>query len=301
MKNSIPSFYLNNDDEHPDGYTFGAVVEWEDDQLEYVHNWVQWCFPLPEASVYQPDSPTLSKRDIEIIKSNPVIQGRVEDMTWRVIDFFDRKPHLWMVPYSHNHLRITRIIKSLNLIASPKFAARFYHFIMWRYASSSNMKTINPESLRIWMIEGSKISPPGITESPLATREDLLAAQAWAVNLQAETKRHQAETEQLQAENKQLQAEISRLQAEASRVGARPWRGMLNRRQEEEAKRLQAEANRLQMAPKQPEKLGAEKLDGEKVNVAKLDGEKVDQRRIEEAAQQLRKLQAALQEKFGTV
>ncbi len=44
----------------------------------------------------------------------------------------------WIDEYDHNHLRISRIIKSLNLLLDKEIAERFYNKIINRVNNSEN-------------------------------------------------------------------------------------------------------------------------------------------------------------------
>jgi len=44
-----------------EGRFLEELLAWNDDELEEVHNFVQWLFPLPEPSQFNPDAPLLSK------------------------------------------------------------------------------------------------------------------------------------------------------------------------------------------------------------------------------------------------
>ena len=44
------------------------------DDFESCHSWVQWAFPLPEPSDFNPDAPLLSEDDIKIFKADPEIR-----------------------------------------------------------------------------------------------------------------------------------------------------------------------------------------------------------------------------------
>lgn len=149
MQNRLLRFLLNDELEHPDNYTPASIIEWNNDHLEFTHNWVQWCFPLQEGSLHQPDSPVLGQREIQMIRTSSVAQANLDALLWRVVDFYDQTTH-WLRPHDHNHLRITRIIKSLTLLAPPEKGLMFYHFIMWRVSAYSKPCIINPTTVHIW-------------------------------------------------------------------------------------------------------------------------------------------------------
>lgn len=161
MQTKLLTFFCNDPLAHPDNITPDDLVNhWTNTQLERSHNWVQWAFPLPDASRYQPDSPTLGTRDMNQIRVSSVAQANLDALMWRTIDFYDQW-HGWLTPYDHNHLRITRIIKSLALLAPPHKALTFYHFIMWKVTSFSKTCVVNPESVETWRRAADTVAYPG--------------------------------------------------------------------------------------------------------------------------------------------
>lgn len=165
-------FLENRPDEHPDGYTpIEIATNWIDDDLESIHNYIQWCFPLTEASNYNASAPILNIREIRQIQSSNEAQESLRLLTWRMIDFYDRTATRWITQHDHNHLRISRIIKSLGLLAPPKYGLLFYHFIMYRLAASSRGLIVNPTSVEIWRNAANEITYPGTKTASDIMRE----------------------------------------------------------------------------------------------------------------------------------
>jgi subtilisin family serine protease len=52
------------------GRTLERVLAFSDDELERVHDYIQWLFPLPTRSMAQPDAPVLTGDAIEAIKAD---------------------------------------------------------------------------------------------------------------------------------------------------------------------------------------------------------------------------------------
>jgi hypothetical protein len=44
------------------------IWTWENHDLEGVHDFIQWLFPLPEPSQFNPDAPLLTEKDVEAFK-----------------------------------------------------------------------------------------------------------------------------------------------------------------------------------------------------------------------------------------
>lgn len=107
------------------------VIAFDDEAIEGVHDYIQWLFPLPERSGAQPNAPILTQDDIETIRRSPAAQAALVAATDRLAIFYFRQPH-WLTASDHNHLRITRIIKSLRLLRGDAVADAFRALILAR-------------------------------------------------------------------------------------------------------------------------------------------------------------------------
>lgn len=102
-------------------------AEWilysDDEALEYRHNWVQYAFPLPDPSNYNPNAPTISKAEFHLVSDqDALLLGK---FAVRFCEFILRNSRVW-TPGNHNHLRITRAIKCLMLAQMPVYAKDLY-------------------------------------------------------------------------------------------------------------------------------------------------------------------------------
>jgi Opioid growth factor receptor (OGFr) conserved region len=125
-----------------------AVLGFSDEKLENVHDYIQWLFPLPTRSGAQPDAPVLTEAEIRAIQADPRAIATLEEATERMLRFY-RETSGWLSPQDHNHLRITRIIKSLRLLVGPDAARRFHEAIMALHDAAG--APVNPRSLRFWV------------------------------------------------------------------------------------------------------------------------------------------------------
>ena len=122
--NSPLTRFLAADGRDHAGRTFEDVMAFDDEALERHHDFIQWLFPLPEASRAVPGAPVLSADDIAVLRASPEAQVRLAQAAERMMTFYGRETR-WRAPYDHNHLRITRIIKSLRLLAGDAAANDF--------------------------------------------------------------------------------------------------------------------------------------------------------------------------------
>ncbi|MBY0524665.1 MAG: hypothetical protein K2R98_14775 [Gemmataceae bacterium] len=118
---------------------------WKDNQLELTHDFIQWMFPLPEPSSFNPDAPLLTEEDIAAFKSDPLLQANVRTSFQRIltflglsarsggrvmegVNFAERSLRVWMVP-NHNWHRVTRIVKSIRLLGLEGEALGLYAWL----------------------------------------------------------------------------------------------------------------------------------------------------------------------------
>lgn len=128
------------------GRTLEEILAWNDDRLEAVHDFIQWLFPLPEPSGANPDAPTLNPETIEAFHATPAMQQRLGQALERMLRFYglalvpspsglvvERAPNFparaqnWLHPMNHNHLRLTRILRSTLLLGLEAESKALFH------------------------------------------------------------------------------------------------------------------------------------------------------------------------------
>lgn len=119
--------------EGPDGRgrTVFDVLAMDNAALERNHDFIQWLFPLREPSRAVPDAPVLTDAEVEAIRHSGMAQIALAAATDRM-DAFYRATHDWLTPNDHNHLRITRIIRSLRLLVGDDQADAFRAAVLAR-------------------------------------------------------------------------------------------------------------------------------------------------------------------------
>jgi len=123
------------------------VLAFSNPQLEGIHNFIQWLFPLRTRSAAQPDAPTLSEEEIGAIRADPRAQATLERAAERMLRFY-RETDGWLTWQNHNHLRISRIIHSLRLLVDERAARAFHSVIEARLKAEGS--PVNPRSQQIW-------------------------------------------------------------------------------------------------------------------------------------------------------
>ena len=117
------------------GRTLEEILAWDDYHLEAVHDFIQWLFPLPEPSGVNPAAPILDPATIHTFRSSLAMRDRLRASFERMLRFYglvlvpgksplvvERAPGFsaraqnWLWPGNHNHLRLTRILRSTLLL-----------------------------------------------------------------------------------------------------------------------------------------------------------------------------------------
>jgi len=129
------------------GRSLFDVLAFDNAALESQHDFIQWLFPLREPSRAEPGSPVLSDAEVEAIKASGMAQCALAAATDRM-DVFYRATHDWLMANDHNHLRITRIIRSLRLLVGDDQADAFRAAILARVEATR--APISPRSSGYW-------------------------------------------------------------------------------------------------------------------------------------------------------
>ena len=124
--------------------------QWDDDELEAVHDFIQWMFPLPEPSQFNPDAPLLTAGDIASFHADETLRANLGCSFKRILvflgltqeggritqgpNFAARAADVWTTA-NHNWLRITRILRSLTLLGLESEAQGLYACLNGFYKS----------------------------------------------------------------------------------------------------------------------------------------------------------------------
>ena len=146
MTGALTRFLEGQGTDHA-GRTLEAVLAFDDAELERRHDFIQWLFPLPEPSRAVPGSPVLASADIAALRASAAAQANLRRAGERMLAFY-AATSAWRAPFDHNHLRITRIIRSLRLLAGDAAADGFRNALLARV--EADRIPVNPTSLRFW-------------------------------------------------------------------------------------------------------------------------------------------------------
>lgn len=149
------------------GRTLSAILAWDDRKLESCHDYIQVTFPLPEGSAYAWSAPLIDKATFDAFRTRPELRARLRDSFVRMLAFYGfelqqpndgpkviRAPNFsaaarkWLRRSDHNHLRITRIIRSLRILGLEAEAQAFYEAL--RDVDEAYKGRIGPTSMHFW-------------------------------------------------------------------------------------------------------------------------------------------------------
>jgi hypothetical protein len=143
MKEAVRRF-LSGEGEDNRGRSLGGVLGWPDDALEFHHDFIQWLFPLEQASRFNPDAPVLAPAEFAELGKDPKVRDGLRAAFGRMLGFYglawngaavvkaenwDARSTNWALAPTHNDLRITRILHSLALFGLHAEAAAFLAFL----------------------------------------------------------------------------------------------------------------------------------------------------------------------------
>jgi hypothetical protein len=159
---SLVSFYENHTPDHA-GRRLEDVFAFSLDELEQHHDFIQWLFPLDTPSPVNPDAPTLNAQTIQSFRTTPRLQANLRRAFDLMLKFyglqhsdgaivrsptFPERSRIWLRPMNHNHLRLTRILRSLHLLGLTEEARTLQAFLI--QLAGDRPEAISPRTLHFW-------------------------------------------------------------------------------------------------------------------------------------------------------
>ncbi|HLX25415.1 MAG TPA: opioid growth factor receptor-related protein [Candidatus Cybelea sp.] len=120
------------------GRILSYIQRFDDGRLEGIHDFIQWLFPLPERSSANPSAPILDDVAIAEFRARPELRSALRRSLDRMLAFygfmwsgdrivkaatFSQRSGNWLHAGNHNHLRLTRMLRSLYVLGE-QVAAR---------------------------------------------------------------------------------------------------------------------------------------------------------------------------------
>ncbi len=165
----IIGFYSGEEPDHRGRYLHEIQV-WPDDQLEAVHDFIQWLFPLPEPSGFNAAAPILNRESMQEFRKRSELHQNLRVSFLRMMKFyglevdfaeqikvtrtryFAAKATIWLSPGNHNHLRITRILRCLSFLGLEAEARAFFECLSEIYDNEQSQPrpAISTETIQYW-------------------------------------------------------------------------------------------------------------------------------------------------------
>ncbi len=158
--------------ESPDdrGRKLANILKWNDDELENIHDFIQWMFPLRERSGANPQAPVLDESTVEQFHSRGDLQEKLRASLRRMLKFyglelktegplavvegqnFASRSATWLTTGNHNHLRITRMIKSLKTLGLGNEADALFAClrVIYQRQSARSTSPISARTFQFW-------------------------------------------------------------------------------------------------------------------------------------------------------
>ena len=160
----IVSFFSGHPD--PAGRTLAGILEWDDNRLEAVHDYVQWLFPTRQPSGVNPLAPLVTDATVAAFERDPALRVRLRQAFDRMLLFyglrwsegrieiddsrFTARARVWLRPGNHNHLRLTRIMESLATLGLTAEARALQRCLLEDIYRGPGANSVSPRTADFW-------------------------------------------------------------------------------------------------------------------------------------------------------
>ncbi|MHB8119658.1 MAG: opioid growth factor receptor-related protein [Methanothrix sp.] len=168
----LVAFYLGRSTD-TEGRRLEDIWTWGNDKLEGTHDYIQWLFPLRKRSKFNPGAPTLTSETIDAFMKNNELRKRLTTSLEIMLKFYGLKSLVaddgiieiskapdfnarrlkWLTPMNHNFLRLTRILKSLQILGLSNWAHALFACLNEIYHTNSS--EIGAETFAYWKAAAS--------------------------------------------------------------------------------------------------------------------------------------------------
>ncbi|KAK3060992.1 hypothetical protein LTS18_007257 [Coniosporium uncinatum] len=197
--NKIISFYdpQISAPDHADR-TLDSIITWPDSRLEQSHNYIQVLFPLPEGSPYNSQAPIVTEEVFHAFRERSELRSQLKKSFERICRFYgfeattgegkeeestvkltlaqdyDDAFENWFRSFDHNHLRLTRILRSLRVLGLEAEAAALWTILQRVCAEKPGV--VSKKSQMFWRraAERELHVPPDVDEVTVETGEGWL-------------------------------------------------------------------------------------------------------------------------------
>jgi hypothetical protein len=121
--------FLKGATKNSSGLTIEDILNFDKDQIENVHDYIQLLFPLKTKSKFHPNMPVLNDLEINAIKGDKVALQNIHRAVEMMMNFYSTTTH-WMKEFDHNLLRITRILNSTYIFFGETYSKNLYEWFL---------------------------------------------------------------------------------------------------------------------------------------------------------------------------
>jgi hypothetical protein len=145
--------------------SLATILSWSDSQLESSHDYIQTVFPLPEESMFS-FAPIVTPEVRSAFLARPELRASLRGALDRMLTFYGlqfssasdketvtRGPNFaiasrnWVTRFDHNHLRMTRILRSLRVLGLPDESMALHDFLS---TDEEVTDSVSPRSQMYW-------------------------------------------------------------------------------------------------------------------------------------------------------
>ena len=135
------------------GRTLAEVQAFDHARMEYVHDFIQWLFPLEQASAYNAGAPILTPADVAAFRDDPALRDDLRRSFSAFLDFLGleyaagavrepagraTRPKVFATP-NHNWLRITRVLLCLKTLGLDDECRAFFAYLESAYRGGAGI------------------------------------------------------------------------------------------------------------------------------------------------------------------
>lgn len=150
--------------------SLATILSWPDSRLESSHDYIQTVFPLPEESMFS-FAPIVTPEIRSAFLAQPELRASLRRALERMLKFyglevsdeaetgkettciitrganFKTASRNWVTRFDHNHLRLTRILRSLRVLGLGDEAAALHGFLSM---DEEVIGAVSPRSQMYW-------------------------------------------------------------------------------------------------------------------------------------------------------
>ena len=141
-----------------------SILDFTNEQLESVHDYIQWLFPTFEVSQFNPIAPVFTgDTAINFVQSGLILENARTAFD-RILQFYGMAyldttnkqavvrydfSNNWVTRGDHNFLRLTRILKFLNIVGMHNEADALFAALCGVYAAQPVV--VGRRTLKFWL------------------------------------------------------------------------------------------------------------------------------------------------------